>query len=379
MPQIPTRLVVAFGLLGGLTLSIRVGGVIILFYIVLLVLIWIINLWFQGTQQIPRNKKTLTNLSRLAARLILAGIIAYLVMLVFWPAAQISPIKQPAKGILYANRFEYDVPVFFEGQYISNTELPWYYLLRWFLNTLPEFYFIAFIAGLIALILAFLAWRKSSQRQLNYQALGILVLAFSAGLPLLYSILTSPPNFDGVRHFLFVIPSLAILAAIGIVKLLERFNSTAARLIIITPIAGLFLITIFDMVQLHPYQYIYFNRLFAGGMVQAAQNYETDYWGASYKEGVEWLIQKYPQANTPEKVNVASCLYPLSTSYFLPKEQFNYLGSYDEGPPVEGQPEIILATTRWGCDKNHPGEVIHTISRMNVPLLYIIRIKSPNK
>jgi len=47
------------------------------------------------------------------------------------------------------------------------------------------------------------------------------------------------------------------------------------------------------MVQLHPYEYVYFNRLFAGGLKAAAERYETEYGGSSYKQGVEWVIRNY--------------------------------------------------------------------------------------
>jgi hypothetical protein len=52
-------------------------------------------------------------------------------------------------------------------------------------------------------------------------------------------------------------------------------------------------ITIFDMVELHPYQSVYFNRVVAGGLKTEASRFETDYWGNSYKEGVEWVIENY--------------------------------------------------------------------------------------
>ena len=71
--------------------------------------------------------------------------------------------------------------------------------------------------------------------------------------------------------------------------------------------------TIADMIALHPYESVYFNRLIAGGLRSAAGSYETDYWGNSYREGVEWLVTHYgPSASATQPIRVASCSHPLS-------------------------------------------------------------------
>jgi hypothetical protein len=45
------------------------------------------------------------------------------------------------------------------------------------------------------------------------------------------------------------------------------------------------------MVQLHPYQYLYFNRM-SGGLQAAATQYETDYYAHSFKELGERLADR---------------------------------------------------------------------------------------
>jgi hypothetical protein len=42
------------------------------------------------------------------------------------------------------------------------------------------------------------------------------------------------------------------------------------------------------MAALHPYEYIYFNRIF-GGLPAAYDRFETDYFGLSLREGMEWI------------------------------------------------------------------------------------------
>jgi hypothetical protein len=127
----------------------------------------------------------------------------------------------------------------------------------------------------------------------------------------------------------------------------------------------------YDMFQLHPYEYVYFNRIVAGGLAQAAKSYETDYWGLSYKEGVEWINQNYSLRPDGRKTRVASCSNPTSTAYFLAANRFEYVGSFDEMARMSGHPDVFLSTRRWGCDKTFQGRTVHVISRMNTPLLYV--------
>ena len=134
------------------------------------------------------------------------------------------------------------------------------------------------------------------------------------------------------------------------------------------------------MAQLHPHQYIFFNRLFGKGIAQAAQNFETDYWGNSYKEGVEWITQNYQSETSGKRLKVASCLYSLSTSYFLPKDRFEYLGTFDDGQHIadDAEPDLFLASTRWNCRQKLRGRILHTITRKGAPLLYIIEVSNCN-
>jgi hypothetical protein len=55
-------------------------------------------------------------------------------------------------------------------------------------------------------------------------------------------------------------------------------------------ILALLLPGIFGIVQLHPYQYTYYNS-FIGGTNRASRQYETDYWLTCYKDSVEELNQ----------------------------------------------------------------------------------------
>jgi hypothetical protein len=72
-------------------------------------------------------------------------------------------------------------------------------------------------------------------------------------------------------------------------------------------------VTVRDMAAMHPYESVYFNRLVAGGLRGVDGRFETDYWGNSYREGIEWVMKNVPG----EGIRVANCSNPFQTSYYL--------------------------------------------------------------
>jgi len=376
LPHIPRGLLAKLGIVLGLALAVRPGAIILVGYAGLAFFLWLLSHYLlrrEGMQPIANLRATLF---RLGASLLGVCLIAYLVMLIWWPAAQVRPIKQPVKGFWYATHFGYSIDVFFEGSIISSKNLPWYYVSKWFLITLPEFYFIGLTVGVVLGGISIVQSRKKLSFLGNEWNLKMLVLLVSIGLPIGYTVLRNPAEYDGIRHFLFIIPPLAVLVSISVAKIIERgatsFTMRALMIAIIASVA----ITLVDMEQLHPHQYIYFNRICGKGVAEAAKSFETDYWGNTYKEGAEWITKYYKNPNKNRKVKVASCLYSLSTSYFLPKDRFEYVGSFDKGQMISDSPDLFLATTRWNCHKKLSGRVLHIVERKGAPLLYIIEVSN---
>jgi 4-amino-4-deoxy-L-arabinose transferase-like glycosyltransferase len=376
LPRIPTGLLIKLGVLLGLTLAVRVGAVILAGYIVVAFGLWLAATYFVNPNSAPQHLDLRSNSWKLLKIFLAVCFIAYLVMLVWWPAAQVRPIRQPLKGLWLATHFEQSIDVYFEGATISNKDLPWYYVLKWFLITMPEFYFLALAAGLIMSIKLMLARGLKIHSLSRDRALSIFIVIFGIIFPVGYTVLTKPTDYDGIRHFLFVVPLLAVLAAFCLTMVLDKAGPSFFSIVLVIMVLASGALTAVDMIQLHPYQYIYFNRLFGKGVAQAANSFDTDYWGSSYKEGVEWVVNNYEKPDHDRKIKVVSCLHALSTSYFLPEDRFEYLGTFHDGKeiPENAEPDLFLATTRWSGHKKLEGKLLHVISRKNVPLLYIIEV-----
>lgn len=104
-------------------------------------------------------------------------------------------------------------------------------------------------------------------------------------------------NFDGVRHFLELFPPLAILAgrAIAVLAAWVRGRAGAAtplRRALPAAAAGLLLLPGAAVTALsHPFEVTYWN-IFAGGFAGARERslpQASDYWGMSYRLGLDWL------------------------------------------------------------------------------------------
>ena len=109
-------------------------------------------------------------------------------------------------------------------------------------------------------------------------------------------------NFDGVRHFLEVFPAFATLAGIGsswvygkirgsaaLPSRARRLAAPAVVLLALAPGAA-------AVARLHPLELAYWNEL-AGGLGGARRKnipQAGDYWGTSYRLGIDWLNQNAP-------------------------------------------------------------------------------------
>ena len=102
-------------------------------------------------------------------------------------------------------------------------------------------------------------------------------------------------NFDGVRHFLELFPPLAAVAALGAawaVGLAVRLRVPSARAAFRAVVVALPLVSMaVTLWRTHPLEIAYWNALIGGlgGAQQRHMAQAGDYWGASYRLGLDWL------------------------------------------------------------------------------------------
>ena len=286
-----------FGLATGAALGIRVGGVFLYLYAALATCLWI-GLPLKDSPL--REKGLWKRVQMLLPSTIIWLSLSWTVMLLFWPYAQLSPLFRPFEVMHFMADNPWDGNLFFKGEWIEARNLPRDYLPTWLNISLPEFYHLCIAAGFISTIAFLLEWRcgKPGRTLLNSRKAGALLLVLAgAVIPIAAVILMRSTLYDGMRHLLFIIPSLAVLAGVALLSLLKQFTGRWIRIILLLPLGFSLALTAVDMIDLHPYQTIYFNRAIGKGLPAAAAQFETDYWGNSYKEGVAWLKENFPKRN----------------------------------------------------------------------------------
>lgn len=259
-----------------LGMSVRLGGAILIGYLLFVLVGHALDALRLKDARAARG------LWSALGRALLATASGWALMIPFWPRAFQDPIKAPVAAIETVTRFTaYDSPTLLRGRSVSSHHVPWDYLPTYLAGQLPELISLAFLAFIAVLALS--TWRRLRQREPLVWTAWLVVIAVV--LPPAYAIVRGSTLYNGMRHFLFIVPPICVLAAAQLAWLLER--AWRARRALGALSAGLLLAFAIDQslatVRLHPHQHVYFNRAF-GGVQSAVGRYETEYYGSVYQE-----------------------------------------------------------------------------------------------
>jgi hypothetical protein len=247
------------------------------------------------------------------------GLIAYAVMVITWPYLWEAPVTKFIQVVQFMADNPTTLQVYFYGALYPADALPLRYLPTLMLITLTEPVWPLASLGLI--ITAVRTFRKRVQWGTLVPTLGWFAI------PFVYVLLRQPPMYDGFRHFLFIIPPLFVLAGIALDAVSGWLKQTWYRAALIL---ALLLPGIIPGIQLHPYQYTYYNQ-FVGGTGEAAQNFETDYWLTCYKEAVEQmepLVKEPVNLFVKREFYIAAYYAPENISVFDYRQRLIYTGDF---------------------------------------------------
>jgi hypothetical protein len=215
-------------------------------------------------------------------------VLAYAVMALVWPWSVIDPLN-PLRAVAYFSHF-FEKPwhELFAGELVAVIEMPRSYVPTLFALQLPEIFLGLALAGTVGTSIAACRHNLAPNRR---AVLALVVLA--ATLPILATVWAKPAMYNGIRHFVFVLPPLAVLAGLAGAWLIAAARQHSRWLAATAGIAllGGIALPVVDMVRLHPYEYTFFNRL-AGGVAGAHGRYMLDYWGLSFKQASQGLAGK---------------------------------------------------------------------------------------
>jgi Dolichyl-phosphate-mannose-protein mannosyltransferase len=215
-------------------------------------------------------------------------VLGYLVMGLIWPWSIMEP-GNPFHALTYFSHFfEKPWKEMFDGALVSVPDMPWSYLPTLFALQLPEVLLGLAIAGVAGTLMSLSRADVAPRRKTIF-----LMLTLAATLPLVVAMVKRPALYNGIRHFIFVIPPMAVLAGAAFAYAMNwlkqnRRSWQPAAMAVFT--FGL-LLPLGEMIRLHPYQYTHFNHI-AGTVRGADDRYMLDYWGLALKQASDGLREE---------------------------------------------------------------------------------------
>lgn len=208
-----------------------------------------------------------------------AALGGYFLACLFWPFALQNPLKNPLAALAKFADLEVHIRVLFGGENIMSDKTPRGYVFQWIWRTLP----LGVLFGLVG-YLFFLPklWKK-------YQPLWVVLAGFAAVFPVFYVIYKHSVLHDGWRHLTFAFLPMVVCAALFWNELMSLFSKNKMATYAVAGVLGLLTIDSAGYILQNPHlSYTYFNPI-SGGISGNYGKFETDYWGISTRQGIEWL------------------------------------------------------------------------------------------
>jgi tetratricopeptide (TPR) repeat protein len=269
--KIVTGLAIGFALAFGT----RAGGILLFAYFGLFTLVHVVSKY--GLGKFFADKTLLIKYLKFS---LIAAVGGYVVALLFWPFGLIKPLSNPFVALAKFEELSNSISVLYKGETFMSNEVPTSYALRSLFQTTP----------LIVLFGLFLSIPLSLKILKRHGTVITFIVFFSALFPIAYVMMKHSNMYNQWRHLLFVYPgviALTTLAINALYEFLEAKNKNLALAFLV--ILGLGAINpLLHIVKNQGLSYIYYNEA-VGGVKPQLGNFETDYWGISMRQGIEYL------------------------------------------------------------------------------------------
>jgi hypothetical protein len=271
------------------SISIRAGGLVLICYIYFFFFV-LLTLKFIETRNFDKH-------GALTRLLQIMGITtaAWFLSILLWPYALQDPVKNVIGSYRVMAHFPSTFRQIFEGRNEWSDFMPWYYLPKSMLITIP----VIVLTGLLLFVLL------AKQRMPRDKITSYCMIIFTILFPAFFVIIEKSNLYSSWRQFLFLYPGLVLLAATGFNYLFETLKRSWMKWAGAAFLAILFIHPAGFMLRNMPYSYIYYNQ-FVGGVRGALGNYETDYYYISHREASEWLAGYLEKKNAKPPVKIGA-------------------------------------------------------------------------
>jgi tetratricopeptide (TPR) repeat protein len=295
------------------SISVRAGGLLSICYLFFFFFI------FYFFKFIRENKIDLIEIRNKFFWICCIALISWFLSILLWPYALQGPVKNVIESYRVMAHFPSTFRQIFEGKVEWSDFMPWYYLPKSMLITIP----VTVLTGLV-LFCIFIRFKLNPEKTLLY---GLVI--FSVLFPIVFEVYEKSNLYSSWRQFLFLYPGIVLLASTGYNHLYEYLKNRYLRWGMIALIIVLSFHPIKFILSNPEFYYLYYNQL-VGGLRGAYSNYETDYYYVSQTDASKWLIDYLRKKDIHGKIKVKATYsvewlfrnHPeIETSYFRYEER----------------------------------------------------------
>ncbi len=263
------------GILCGYTTSIRIMGVMLGCFIILFMLIDLFS-------DLTNKRKPINSL----LNILLFSVGFCCTLYSVWPFLWNNPIHnfiESYKSFSHYNGIK--TISLLNGIFVDASKLAITYFPTWFLITNPELWLITGFAGVIWIIINFFKEPLAYLRNTKERNFLLYLMCFIA--PIMAVLVLHSVIYDDWRHLYFIYPSFILLAVYFINKMLQTRYKLIVQGICILQV----IIIWFFMINNYPLSQVYFNNLVSHEPEYLRKHFEMDYWGCSFKQGLDHLLE----------------------------------------------------------------------------------------
>jgi hypothetical protein len=359
---------VAAGAFTGLAIATRFGGVLSQTYLVGAMGLCAIETICRADGSARKS------LVAIGIRTLAALVLGWLTAIALWPWLQIGNPFRQFKAV-----YDYFIISYVQfnfmawGESVFSGALPWHYIPGQLAARLPEGFVALLVIGLVLLVYVPAQSLHELTRGMKRTDAGAVIRASLAGLaqsrallvvvvaalgPPIFVVARGSVVFDALRHVLFVIPLLAVIAAWALVKLaplLLRFRAVAISAAALHVVA-----TVGTMAYLHPLEYIAMNG-FAGGVAGAYGRFDLDYWSEAATVAIRRLERRLAH-DAPPRFATREPRVLVCIGWREPMVGPMFWRPWTVATEPSGA-DFVIELERWPCGKNVPGTVIDRVER----------------
>ncbi|MBP7114309.1 MAG: glycosyltransferase family 39 protein [Candidatus Peribacteraceae bacterium] len=275
----------------------------------------------------------------------------------FWPSAWGDWSLIPSAIAFFLGPNFWPGKVLFFGTEYTGVDLPFYYIPFEVAVAMPLLMLIASVVGVFVMARTL----SRSEKWKEY-----LFLLLWIGFPIFFSMKPGIVRYDSMRQFFFIMPAVAVAAAIGLTQLLDLLKRRSKN-----PIAGpVFLVLVIfslgsQLLTIHPFEGSYRNEIMQIAFEKNLdESFQIEYWGSVYNQGMDWLA-----ANAEAEPVICVPTAGILVTWYPWRDDFTF--------ECSGRTNYVMFFTRYTEARAYRDlkDPVFSIERMKSPLLLIYKTK----